>query len=205
MNAPSAPKISPADLLRWAAAHHAETDPENALELAKKALEPEGNLCTNCYEIAALALKFAMRVLRTRNLLDLAAHSTELIDNLIRNCDNSDELLAELKQHGLDTATFWLSQLVRSQGYEIMVRRTTPSPANVNELSPYHEEASAVHKTTLADGIVLVVLNGNRGTACEVHLNPRVAPLIPDTLRTLAQAIEEDVNRTLASPTAPAN
>ncbi len=193
--------VSPAELLHLAATRHPTESAERALELTYAELAPH-YYTLNCYELAKLALRFAQKALITKNLLKLAAGSAHLMAQALEKCSTKEELLFDLRRGSEDALEQVLSQLTRLES-AIQMEQQWDDATAIRKLSPYDPELTAVHQTTRAEGLVLVVVKGDRGTACEIRLNPSVASGIPETLRTLAEAIENDINKARSQSSIP--
>jgi hypothetical protein len=59
-------------------------------------------------------------------------------------------------------------------------------PGKYDDLATHAREASA------ADAVIVIVVNGDKGSGFSVQTNGTVAPRLPELLRILADAIERD-------------
>lgn len=57
----------------------------------------------------------------------------------------------------------------------------------------YDAEATALRRQTKADGVVIVILNGNRGSGCSVQLPQPGGRDLARVLRQLADEFDKDV------------
>lgn len=57
----------------------------------------------------------------------------------------------------------------------------------------YDDECTQARATTEADGVVLIVLNGKKGSGFSVQAPGPVLEMMPDMLEGLAQQIREDL------------
>jgi hypothetical protein len=59
----------------------------------------------------------------------------------------------------------------------------------------YDELATAARESARAEGVILIVIDGERGSGFDVQLPPALLPHVPELMRELAAAIDRDMRR----------
>lgn len=59
----------------------------------------------------------------------------------------------------------------------------------------YDEQCTRVREATKADGVIVMVINGDKGTGYGAQLHPLIGPLVPQILRNVADQMEGDIKK----------
>jgi len=71
--------------------------------------------------------------------------------------------------------------------------------------SRYDAECKELFERLKADGVVLIILGGDKGNGCVSSVKPEVSMMLPDLLRGLAKHMEKDLTLMKFIPMGDAN
>lgn len=63
------------------------------------------------------------------------------------------------------------------------------------EGNQYDDNCTRLREETKAEGVIMIIINGDKGTGFGVQLNPLIAPLVPQILRNIADQMDGDLKK----------